>query len=521
MKIKKYNLCWVFVDSVRRYYAPDDRTKLPFMDKFAMESISVKNMVTCAPSTIMSLSSMMTGKRSSIVADNYNEFLGIDPSLITLNQILKENGWDSTALLMHPEVREKFSLVDSLERKKWPKNYLHSQWWPNKKIFNLLKYLLNQEEYKSNLKPRFWFIDFNCRNDQSTNDLVENTFKLFRKAGYTDKNTIWILCSDHGYPDPSKKITPEYLKKLGIGHDVFMTDDNIMIPFIFKYPGCKAGKVLNRTVSSTTILPTILEIIGLPSMDLNESLLKINDFKKEVYGDIPKVDARFLGQPNGISCLRTDKYKTVIDMDDLTKTYYEIIDLENDITKEEVLSINQISNNNEIKNIDITLINYLQEDFLFVRKRIKKRLKKLLKRSNLKKVNLVSNLSVSYIIAFALELQDLGFDSITVDHNHSQDSFTKWVNLLKIDNPISKNVFQEIDLCIYLGDSNLKKRKNLGFKTLRLDPNLRKIFIGYRILSALRQIYKARKFYFYEPLLAFKVIVNRFLGRFGGGFLGA
>ena len=153
------------------------------------------------------------------------------------------------------------------------------------------------------------------------------------------------------------KITPEYLKKLGIGHDVFMTDDNIMIPFIFKYPGCKPGKVLNRTVSTTTILPTILEIIGLPSMNLNESLLKINDSKKEVYGDIPKVDARFLGQPNGISCLRTDKYKTVIDMDDLTKTYYEIIDLENDITKEVVLSINQISNNKEIKNIDITLKN--------------------------------------------------------------------------------------------------------------------------------------------------------------------
>ena len=137
MNIKKYNLCWIFVDSVRRYYSPDDRTKLPFMDKFAMESISVKNMVTCAPSTIMSLSSMMTGKRSSIVADNYNEFLGIDPSLITLNKILKENGWDSTALLMHPEVREKFSLVDSLQRKKWPKSYLHSEWWPNKKIFNL------------------------------------------------------------------------------------------------------------------------------------------------------------------------------------------------------------------------------------------------------------------------------------------------------------------------------------------------------------------------------------------------
>ena len=88
----------------------------------------------------------------------------------------------------------------------------------------------------------------------------------------------------------------------------------------------------------------------------------------------------------------------------------------------------------------------------------------MLKRSKLKKVNLVSNLSVSYIIAFALELKDLGCESISVDHNHPADSFLKWVNLLKIDNPISKNVFQEIDLCIYLGDSNLKKERTLVLK---------------------------------------------------------
>ena len=62
---------------------------------------------------------------------------------------------------------------------------------------------------------------------------------LFYQNGYSHQNTIFILCSDHGYPDKSKGITPETLKKKNMTHDVFMTDDNIMIPFLISLPGYK------------------------------------------------------------------------------------------------------------------------------------------------------------------------------------------------------------------------------------------------------------------------------------------
>ena len=55
------NLVWIFIDSVRRYYADDDRSRLEIMDKFSESSIEFTEVVTSAPSTVMSISAMMTG----------------------------------------------------------------------------------------------------------------------------------------------------------------------------------------------------------------------------------------------------------------------------------------------------------------------------------------------------------------------------------------------------------------------------------------------------------------------------
>ena len=58
---KQYNIVWAIVDSVRHYHTPgDDRTRLDFMDEFAKDSVEFKHVITSAPSTVMSISAMMT-----------------------------------------------------------------------------------------------------------------------------------------------------------------------------------------------------------------------------------------------------------------------------------------------------------------------------------------------------------------------------------------------------------------------------------------------------------------------------
>ena len=72
--MNKYNVVWILVDSVRKYYTKDDRSRIEIMDKFASNAIEFTNVVTSAPSTVMSVSSMMTSIPACYLGRNYNEF---------------------------------------------------------------------------------------------------------------------------------------------------------------------------------------------------------------------------------------------------------------------------------------------------------------------------------------------------------------------------------------------------------------------------------------------------------------
>ena len=155
-------------------------------------------------------------------------------------------------------------------------------------------------------------------------EIVQNTFEALNDAGFTEENTIFVLCSDHGYPDPSRGITPEYLTQRNLTHDIFMTDDNIMIPMFLKYPGCKQGQKIEETVSSLDLMPTILDILQIPLADeLTEkfhgvSLLPLlNGINKGDYRNRKiRSDARFVYQAGRVTALRGEKYKYVVHHDD-------------------------------------------------------------------------------------------------------------------------------------------------------------------------------------------------------------
>jgi hypothetical protein len=70
------NVILFIVDSVRYYSTggKDDRDKLSMMDRFAEESIYFPLTVTSAPSSVMSLSTMLTSLPSYYIARNYDDF---------------------------------------------------------------------------------------------------------------------------------------------------------------------------------------------------------------------------------------------------------------------------------------------------------------------------------------------------------------------------------------------------------------------------------------------------------------
>ena len=106
MKNKQYNIVWLFVDGVRRYYSDDDRSKLKFMGEFAKNAVSFNNVVTSAPSTFMSLSAMMSGMPSYFINRNFDDFKFDKESIDNLTSNLKSQGFNLYSFIMHPSTRE-------------------------------------------------------------------------------------------------------------------------------------------------------------------------------------------------------------------------------------------------------------------------------------------------------------------------------------------------------------------------------------------------------------------------------
>ena len=157
----------------------------------------------------MSISSMMTGCHSFILGSNYNDFRFNRKAFPTLTSILQGKGWDCNSVLMHPDIREKLTCLNMYPRGKWPAGFSHGKWWSNSDIYKFLEEILPKETKKGVPDKKFWFIDYNCRKDPYISKKVENTLNLFYSNGYSHENTIFILCSDHGYPDPKITLTIE------------------------------------------------------------------------------------------------------------------------------------------------------------------------------------------------------------------------------------------------------------------------------------------------------------------------
>ena len=352
----KNNFVWIMIDSVRRYHTTgDDRSRLEFMDEFSNSAVEFKNCVTSAPSTLMSLSASLTGIPSYFLAQNYRDFQFNTDYFFTFNKLLNKNGYNTDrAVIMHPEVRLKLKQFDSLPKKYWPNNYSHIDWFNNRMIFKTLQCSLNQLKKEGDENPSFWFIDYNCRKDKDISNIVRDTTKLFDSHGYTEENTVFLISSDHGYPDPGSSITPEMLAAKKMTHDVFMTDDNIMIPFLLKYPKCPKGLKVNKLISTLDLFPTLIELLNLevkPEYNIKHHGQSLLDYTKDPTPPIKerfiRCDARWQGQPGRLTAIRNDKYKYVYDHDNEIGELFDISKNDN-INPEKVYDEEDY---NKIKNI--------------------------------------------------------------------------------------------------------------------------------------------------------------------------
>ncbi len=226
----KYNIIWIVIDRIRNYRSGiDTADRLDIMDKFGEESVEFENAITSAPSSALSASTMFTGLPACIISRHFNDWKFDEKRIDSLQNTVKKKGYRVYAILDSREGRRMLqNLTHTISAKYFPKGITHNNCWTNEEVTDILGSLLNKTDQKS---PAFYLLWYDGREGSATSDEVLRALELFKKHGLYD-NSIIIICSDHGYPDPSTGLTGETMKKSNKGkkpniHAVYLFDGSV------------------------------------------------------------------------------------------------------------------------------------------------------------------------------------------------------------------------------------------------------------------------------------------------------
>jgi hypothetical protein len=316
------------------------------MDALSKKGVEFTTAVTSAPSTVMSTSAMMTGVPAIYQSLIYEGFNSKTRKLNTLQSILSSNGYKVLNTIFFPEGRSYLApMIGDICEDYWPEHLDVNEFWGNENINEILENLLKDKQGLS--KPFFLYLNYNCRHDPMTSERVERGLAMLKEQGYLD-NTIIIINSDHGYPDPSRNIS--YTEMRNLGHDLIMTDDNILAPLIFVVPN-NEPKVISEPVSLLDIAPTVLDLLDINNGKLDNKHETGKSLKKFIKGDsdpqneIKRVDNRYIAQNNRLTALRDNRYKYIFDFESQKEFFYDIA--KDPLEKKNLTGFDSIANNLE------------------------------------------------------------------------------------------------------------------------------------------------------------------------------
>ena len=323
--MNRLNLIWIIVDSVRSYRTfADDRDRLDVMDEFALESMQFLNAYTSAPSSILSGAAMFTGMPCCFISRHFDAWQ-FDPNvIISLQDILVDEGYENYAIHNSKEDREVMKdLIRPIPKKYFPKGVSHGKWWTNGQINQIVEKILNMGVNT----PSFFMLWYDCREDPNVSDMVKKGLQIFKDKGLYE-NSVIVMCSDHGYPDPRTGFNKSTMRETR--HDMIVTDDNVRIPLFIKCPNCRPGKV-SDTVGTVDLLPTILSLLEIKCDDPRMNKVKGYDLidlleGKECSWDdrIVRIDTRLRLAKGRVTALRSNRYKYVYYHDEKVEELYDL-----------------------------------------------------------------------------------------------------------------------------------------------------------------------------------------------------
>lgn len=263
----------------------------PHIDAFAEEATRFTSTFATAPLTMPSHSSMLTGTIPPYhgVHTNYNYTLG--QSNVTLAEILKENGFKTSAIVSTFVLDSKFGLdqgfdqyndtfettLNSIginERGGGEASRLAMEWMEtvrDEKFFLFLHYYDPHLKYEPPEPFASRFHDDPYSGEIAYTDYsIGKVLKHLKTLGIYD-STLIIITGDHG------EMLNEHNEQT---HGYYIYDSAIHVPLMIRLPAQKSGRKVEDITSLVDIVPTVCSLLGIPAlpqhkgMDLSPYLLQ-------------------------------------------------------------------------------------------------------------------------------------------------------------------------------------------------------------------------------------------------------
>lgn len=310
----------------------------PNLDAFAQRAVLFEQAVTTMPLTLGAHASILTGTYPVFHGIHDNDGYVLDSGVTTLAEVLKGQGFQTAAFVgAYPldsqfhldqgfdtyddEFREDWTPAQQFSRTSLSFGYLERRsdqvnaavlrWLAGRgkqRFFTWVHYFDAHQPYEP---PRPYDSQFASSPYDGEIAFMDESFgkllKGFEAAGALD-DTIVVVVGDHG----------ESLEQHGeLTHASYLYDTTMRVPLMIAAPGrFPAGRRVARQVSTIDLMPTVLELLGLPrSHDVQgrslvplvqgaarewaEEALLESDFNRLQYGWAP------------LRALRTDRYKLV------------------------------------------------------------------------------------------------------------------------------------------------------------------------------------------------------------------
>jgi len=274
------NVLFVVVDSVRYDFARSNRTQTPILDHFATEGIEFEQLISAAPWTLPSISSLISG----IHPHKLGRFNWDDPfrdGYETMFTILSEEDYsvgsfvfDEKYLFSNYEPANVLGdTIDEQQPVRWLQNNANKEpfgllvhyWWTHmpyeakdsaeawREGNRDIRSMVTTEEGRKKVRERY------VRSIETMDDWLRDIKQALRTADALD-DTIVIIIGDHGESwcertDPDDP--PAYNFALH-GRDLY--NEVLHVPAVIWNPSLDSDTI-SQQVQNIDVLPTILEIL--------------------------------------------------------------------------------------------------------------------------------------------------------------------------------------------------------------------------------------------------------------------